>query len=95
MIASRHVATHMNWIEEAADDLENTRYRSRRLEVYKKSLLEVEKFGGSQEVDEVGNWIREQIEKRNRLPGADWVKGQALRVCRSNGIEVTHGYLVR
>lgn len=85
----------MNWIEDAAGDLENSRYLKTRLDVYERVLQEVAKFGSSHEVDEVGNWIREHIETRKQLPPADWVKSRARYICSQNDIEVTHGYLVK
>lgn len=62
-----------------------------RRRAYEKGLTEVRNIAGSEAERELADWIKNQIESKERFPSARTVRKQGASLCRSRGHEISSG----
>lgn len=87
------IATAMKRIAEAADALPREDFDESQREAYEKTLQELKDVEADDEdegIEVVSDWIVEQIQDKEKLPGSRAVRRRAAEFCRANGHEISN-----
>ncbi|WP_137286312.1 DUF5789 family protein [Halorussus salinisoli] len=85
------VAAAMKRVVEANEKLPNANLRGSQREAYEKTFRELEAIDADDDdegIQAIGDWIVEQINDKEKLPGSRGVRRQAAKFCRANGYQV-------
>jgi hypothetical protein len=85
------IAAAMKRVTEAAETVPHTELSGSRREAYEKTVRELKAIDADDDdegIAVVRDWIVEQIDEENSLPGSRAVRRRAATFCRANGYEV-------
>ena len=85
------IASAMKRLIEANAAISNDRLSDSQREAYERTFRELRDIDAVDEDEGIGtvvDWVVEQVERKEKLPGSRAVRRQAAKVCRANGYEV-------
>lgn len=85
------VAQAMKRVLEASKNAEGDQLKGSQWEAYEKTfraLASIDADDNDEGIDFITDWILEQLDEKDKLPGSRQVRKRATKFCRSNGYQV-------